>query len=64
MPRRINDAIEVQKQTAPATPAAGLVRFYAKSDGKLYSLDETGLETDLTAAAAASDPLVTRMMFR
>jgi hypothetical protein len=30
---------------APATPDAGVVRLYAKSDGLLYSKDDTGTET-------------------
>lgn len=32
---------------APATPAAGLVIAYAKSDGLLYSKDAAGVETPL-----------------
>jgi hypothetical protein len=32
----------------PANPAAGQVRIYPKSDHHVYSLDSTGLETDLT----------------
>jgi hypothetical protein len=33
---------------APATPGAGLLRFYAKSDHKVYIKDSTGAETDIT----------------
>lgn len=52
MPRRINDAHEVVEQTAPGTPSSGLVRFYAKSDHKLYTLDSTGAETALGAGGS------------
>jgi hypothetical protein len=47
MPRRENDAIEVPKQSAPATPASGFVRLYAKADGLLYGKDDAGAETAL-----------------
>jgi hypothetical protein len=38
---------------APSTPASGLVVVYAKSDGKVYSKDDAGTETELAAASAA-----------
>lgn len=48
-----NEAHELFKEiAAPATPAAGYVAVYAKSDGKLYIKDDAGTETDLTAAGA------------
>jgi hypothetical protein len=50
--RQVADALEVPTTGAPATPAAGWVRIYAKVDGKVYIKDETGLETDITTAAA------------
>lgn len=34
---------------APATPAAGTVVLYAKTDGLLYSKDDAGAETPLSA---------------
>jgi hypothetical protein len=50
--RQVADALEVPEAAAPATPATGFVRIYAKADGKLYIKDDTGLETDITTAAA------------
>jgi hypothetical protein len=42
----------IVKETAePGTPDAGLVYVYAKTDGKLYSKDDAGTETELGAAA-------------
>lgn len=43
-------AVTVPEIAAPATPAAGKVVIYVKADGKLYIKDDTGTETDLTAA--------------
>lgn len=34
---------------APDTPPAGRVRLYSKSDNKLYYIDDTGTESELTA---------------
>jgi hypothetical protein len=50
--RNTSSGIELSGVAAPATPAAGWVRIYAKTDGKVYIKDETGLETDITTAAA------------
>jgi hypothetical protein len=37
--------IELEEQaSAPSTPASGKIRFYAKTDGKLYYKDDTGTE--------------------
>lgn len=33
--------------SAPATPASGQVKVYAKGDGHVYSMDDTGAETAL-----------------
>lgn len=41
-------AVLLPEQTAPATPAAGRVAIYAKSDGKVYIKDDAGTETDIT----------------
>lgn len=51
MPRKINDAIDVPEQTAPATPSANTVRLYAKADGLLYIKDDAGVESALGAGA-------------
>lgn len=49
-----NGAVTVPEIAAPGTPAAGKVAVYAKADGKLYIKDDTGAETDLTAAGSGS----------
>ena len=43
-------SIVMPEMAAPATPAAGKVAIYPKSDGKLYIKDDAGTETDLTSA--------------
>lgn len=35
------------KGAAPATPDAGTVKVYAKTDGAVYAMDDTGAETPL-----------------
>lgn len=45
---------EYAEIAAPATPASGKVRFYAKVDGHLYQKDDAGTETDLAAGGGAS----------
>lgn len=42
--------LQFAEAAAPATPAAGLVRIYAKTDGLLYMLDDAGVETVLGGA--------------
>jgi hypothetical protein len=37
----------------PATPAAGTLLVYAKTDHKTYQRDSTGTVTDLTATGGA-----------
>lgn len=69
MPRRHNDAILLQEQTAPATPAAGLVDIYAKTDKRLYSKDSAGLESLLntiivcTSTTRPASPTTGLMVF-
>lgn len=46
--------IDFDEAAAPATPAAGKIRQYAKTDGKLYQKDDAGVETDLTDTGAGS----------
>jgi hypothetical protein len=45
----VDDFLEFTEAAAAATPGTGLVRVYAKADGKLYIKDDAGTETDLTA---------------
>lgn len=56
IPASDNEFPEVKfaEGAAPATPAAGLVIAYAKSDGLLYSKDDAGTETALGGAAAVA----------
>lgn len=39
--------IVIDEQAAPATPAAGTVRLYAKTDGRLYWKDDAGTEHEI-----------------
>ncbi len=39
---------------APSTPAANKVAVYAKADGRMYSKDDAGVESALTAATVAT----------
>lgn len=50
------DAVEA---AAPATPASGRVRIYAKADGRVYSKDDAGVEYgpfDTAGGGAAAGP--------
>lgn len=42
--RALTGALKFTKAAAPAAPPAGTIALYAKTDGKLYRQDETGLE--------------------
>lgn len=44
----------------PAAPAAGLVKIYPKTDGKLYKLDDTGVEVEVGAGASTHNDLTGR----
>lgn len=44
--------VDFTEAAAPATPAAGDVRLYAKSDGLLYSKDDAGVETLVSVGSA------------
>lgn len=45
--------ITVDEIATPPTPAANQVGIYAKADGKLYIIDDTGTETDITSSGAS-----------
>jgi len=52
--------LEFAEAAAPSTPASGIVRIYAKSDGFLYGKDDAGTETALSngsAGAVATDAI-------
>ncbi len=45
----LGDVVElIEQATTPANPASGIMRLYPKSDQKLYALDSSGNEYDLT----------------
>lgn len=44
--------------SATATPDAGLVIAYAKTDGFLYTKDDVGTETKVGAATSDPTPLI------
>jgi hypothetical protein len=47
------------EEAAPSTPAAGTVAIYAKSDGRIYSKDDAGVESGpFDAAGAGGGPLL------
>lgn len=46
--------IELAEIAAPSTPSSGLLRVYAKSDGKLYQKNDAGTETDLSQSGGGS----------
>lgn len=47
-------AIGLTEDASPATPAAGVVAIYAKTDGKVYKKDDTGTESELGAGGSAT----------
>lgn len=49
--------LETAEITAPATPASGYGRLYAKNDGAVYYKNSAGSEFDLTAAGGTSGPI-------
>jgi hypothetical protein len=50
--------INLPEGAAASTPPAGVVTLYAKSDGKLYSKDDAGTETELGASGSGSGDVV------
>ncbi len=44
--------LEFAEAAAPGTPAAAIVRLYAKADGLLYSKDDAGAETVVSGSGA------------
>ena len=47
--------LEFAEAAAPGTPASGIVRIYAKTDGSLYQKDDAGTETGLAGGGGGSD---------
>lgn len=48
--------LDFAEGAAPATPAGGKVRIYAKSDGNLYQKDDAGTETSLAGGGGGGAP--------
>lgn len=46
--------LEFAEAAAPGTPASGIVRIYAKTDGSLYQKDDAGTETGLAGGGGGS----------
>lgn len=49
----VGDFLEFAEVAAPSTPAAGLVRLYAKADGSFYQKDDAGTETGLAGGGGS-----------
>lgn len=62
-PVNIGDRIQVAEITAPSTPGAGLGYLYAKSDGKLYFLNDGATEYDLTGGGGSPGGSNTQVQF-
>lgn len=43
----VDDYLDINEESAPSTPSSGKVRVYAKSDNKLYYLNDLGVETEV-----------------
>jgi len=44
-----------EQSSSPSTPDAGDKKFYAKDDGKIYTLDDTGSEVELGAGGGSGN---------
>lgn len=52
-------ALPLTEVATPSTPASGIKLLYPKSDGKLYTLDDAGLEVEVGAGGGVtSEPIV------
>ena len=50
----IDGYADIDEEAAPGTPASGKVRFYAKTDQKLYTKDSSGIEREVGSGASGS----------
>jgi C1q domain len=54
------DVINLDDQgSTPATPASGIVKFYAKTNNKVYTLNSAGTETEVGAGGASGINYIT-----
>jgi hypothetical protein len=51
----MNDYMDINEEASPATPSAGAVRFYAKSDKKLYTKDSNGVEQEIGSGSGQGE---------
>jgi hypothetical protein len=51
--RAFSGAAQLPEIATPSTPSSGLGKVYFKTDGKLYALNDAGVETDLQATGGA-----------
>lgn len=49
----VDQYLDFDEESAPATPAANKVRMYAKADGKFYKKDDTGVEQVIGGGSGA-----------
>lgn len=52
----IDNYVEMNHETTPSNPAAGKIRFYPKSDNKMYVLDSSGVEQPLGSGSGSGVP--------
>lgn len=53
-PFDVGDYADFDEVAAPATPDAGIIRVYAKTDGNLYKKDSAGVESQVGSGAGGS----------
>lgn len=56
----VSDYVDSTEAAAPATPASGTVRVYAKTDGKMYFKDDAGVETGMFGGGGSSESVSTQ----
>jgi len=52
--KTLGDSLTFTEIATPATPSAGLVRLYPKSDGNFYKIDDSGVEVPVGSGAGGS----------
>lgn len=45
-----------EQSSAPATPSSGIVRIYAKTDGRFYGIDDAGTEFEMVPMLRGAAP--------
>lgn len=58
---KFHDTVQLDQAAAPATPPAGRVELYAKTNGGVYTKDPVGLEQSVGGVfVQQSDPAMVR----